>query len=320
MPLQDDKNRPDFLFRRRVFVDPIRNALTPGHEKSYYDVAVPISDQPDKIVSVEVSDFSVPQELAPGFMKADGVYPETALLDIRLSDYPNYTNTVDFTVTLPTIRWLEASSVDYFLYNLPIIIAGQLDDYAVFFDSSNTTWSVTRDVKFNGSGRIGGWSISADYNSGGANSTDLRFLFASGPNAENNEIHKLLGFTEKVDVGGPATINGESVTHPIPNRMVNIYPHRFVDFTTKEFPELEPLARIFTTPLYDFRRSTEALSQPRLLTNTPKRLDVLTIKARLGDGRRPNTITGRGYDLTLDILQQSVETCVPGWLQQHFAY
>jgi hypothetical protein len=345
MPLQSSGAQSQFLRRKRVFVDAVRDQRNRSSDSTPYDAVIDVADQPARVLSAELSDYSVPQELAAAFLPAEGAeHPGSLDLDIRMSLGGD---TLEWTCKLSPRRYFQAASEDAFLswirkelirqlsdlkatgwYVLGSSVPPALPEFAYYdpMGGIDHFFTVERDQLFP-SGRRGAVVIKAfrqEYYGGGSygpiETVELEFLFASGPSASNNFLHEILGF-DKEDVGGAATVAGESVFWPVPKRYLNLYPYRYVDFTLDEIPELRPLERVYLTTLYDYRRHTQNIARPRLLRGpSPRRLDRLTLRARLAGGRRPNLYCGRGYNLVIDFVLLAPETDVPEWVQTYLRY
>lgn len=317
MPLQTVPSSAQYLHRRRVFVDPYIDRQNVAADGDISEITVKVDNHPQFVQSIELTNYNFPLDMAPTFINEDGDFAGSNYLDIRLQDYPAAVQTLEFTAVLPTYRFTSIQALkDY----LPDFLDELMDaqSHAYFNTGNGDAFTVVDNQEFLNSGNTGAIIIKNERSSV-ANSNSLYYLFGTGANAANSPKNQL-GFPDGGDVGGPQTINGTFITHPMPTTYWNLYPFRYVDLFIDEVSELTPHSRIWLTRTDDFKRVRQANDAVRLLADPKKRLETLTIRLRLPDGRRPNMISNQGYDLTFDILLVSPEVSIPDWVKQQIQY
>lgn len=328
MPLEKF-DTPQFLFRRRLFLDPYVDFITPGQPMSDTTVEVPFN--PGKVQSLEISDYAIPRNYTSAVLVDENRDTINSFIDLRIQDYPVVTNTLDFSIRVPVNRSYTGATIasvipytgflpgmatiDTFLDTMAenLTIAMDQENDAFFNTGNNWAFVVTRGEVFP-SGRYGNIHINLQQN-GVADTGTVQSLGATGPNADNY-AHEIFGLTEGVDTPATQIINGTTYTGLIPSSYINVFPYRYVDFTFDEIPELTPHSRIWNTSTIDYSMSRWCVEKPRLLTDPPRRLDRLTVRVRLPNNLLPNILSFKSWNLTLEALLVSPETEIPGWVQQ----
>lgn len=317
MPLKKTPGK-SYLHRERIFIDPYLDDTRVNEDGKFDSISVDVSSHPQNVASIETTNFSFPQSLAPPFVFPTSSQTGSHTLDVRLTDYPAAANSLDFSVTLPSIRY---DSISDQMSELETLLEDAMDaesDPNFNTGAANVSFTVIDSQTFLNTGNVGAIVIYAEFAST-PDTISLYWLFGSGANT-NDAPNIQLGFPTKLDVGGPQTINGTFITYPMPITYWKIYPHRYVNVNLRETPELKPHSRIWLTRTDDFRRLRRNVANVRLLTKPIRRLDTLNIDIRLPGDLKTNAISNQGYDLTFDILLVSPEIHLPDWLYQYLPY
>ena len=320
---------PQFLFRRRLFLDPYLDTI--NDEASIFDIPISVDFNPHKVQSLEITDFLLPRNYTPmAYTSSRGTNPGNNYVDVRVTTYPVPTNTLTFSWRIPATREYVDSpagfladpvatpamaNISRYVNTLATQLDIHMDDLGdpTFNTFNGWNWRVAEGQPFS-SGRYG--NIHYMLELGGApNTATVEFLFGTGANVAESAWSQL-GFTEGVDSVSPQTINGTLYTGAIPDRYIEFNPDRYVDISFDEIPELTPHSRLWTTHSHDYKYNDWCVEKVRLLTDPPRRIETLTTRIRLPDGRIPNIISYYSWDLTLDLLLVSPETKVPEWVNQ----
>lgn len=127
-----------------------------------------------------------------------------------------------------------------------------------------------------------------------------------------------LGFLD--DTVSYSSVN-QVITSP---QAVNEQPTRFVDVHLREVPELQPLARVYLDRPYAITAQYDNARMPRLprvLTDSLRRLETLTVRLTTGDEEREIPLTAPIFNsLVFEVLSvRPTGACeIPAWLKQAF--
>lgn len=333
MPLEKVPT-PQFLFRRRVFIDPYSDTIDPN--APMHDMTVRVPYHPGKVTSIEITDFLIPRDYTPPVLVQAGRKGINTWVDLRVTTYPVATATLDISFEvnatrdyfvqflgggiLADERFRTANgTIPTFVDSLATALDIEMDRLgdATFSTSNGWNFVVTEGQVFP-SGRYGNIHIELrDTNV--ANTATVQFLGATGANA-GSQAFKVFGFEEGFDTPATQTINGTLYTALIPERYINLFPYRYIDVSFDEIPELQPHTRFWNTSSLDYKRNEWAVEKPRLLTDPPRRIERLTSRLRVQNGLLPNEITFKSWNFTFDIIQVSPETEVPPWVEQFLTF
>ena len=324
---------PQFLFRRRVFLDPYINTINTS--SPMFDNTVEVPYHPGKVTSLEISDYAIPRDYTgPVLIEADrtGI---NSWLDLRLQTYPVVSATLDLSFQINSTRnyvGVDTTSpfqgqrfstanatINAFLESLADSLDVEMDfaNDPTFSTINGWNFVVTAGQVFP-SGRYGAVHIELR-NSNTPGTGTVQFLGATGANA-GNQAWNVFGFEEGVDTPATQTIDGTLYVALIQSRYLNLFPYRYVDVTFDELPELSPHSRFWTTSSSDYKYNEWAVERPRLLTDPPRRLERLTARIRVQNDNLPNQVTFAAWNFTTEIIQVSPETEVPAWVEQFLSF
>lgn len=302
-----------YLDRGRIHVDPFEA----DDFTDPYAIVVDARDSRPNVIAMELSNWHVPHSITPAFMPTIGNFQGNNLLDVRLTTYPVATQTVDHTYPL----WQENyPTIEAFATGLETMLNIMQEQFPVAFwrDTNGWKWTVTPNttgVLVNGTGFL---NIDLQQ-SNTANSAEVEFLFATGPNRANSP-RSVLGF-EAVDAGGAQVIDTVLYTNPLPTKLPNPWIYPYVDVQIEPGQELQPLARIPTAGLQGRLWQHWVGYKPRILLDPPLRIQKLRIRVSGPLGVPLNPVKWDGYNLTIDALSlMSMPDSIPSWVRQSFVY
>ena len=318
--------------RERHYVD--NNERLQGSASSF-DIITGLNKHYQNVESIEVTNYNIPDDMATSFYEATPNSPGNNLLDIRVQT-PNNSDSLEFTVTIPTDRrWTTPSNYipegqiveAYFKTLLDDTMDAQGDAY--FNTGNNIEWVVSM-VSFQEYYQIV-FELKDTTNPGTPVAQHAFFLFGSGPNA-GNSCERFMGFIEGEDTkvytssyqwAPPFSFLG-NITGPAGIHLMQFIPYRYVDVFIQEMePNLltnVPSARVFVSEDITYSSSRELPSRPRLMTTPLRTTDKLRVYLELEDQRLPTELSTNGWDVSLDILSLSNETTIPDWVAQRLHY
>jgi hypothetical protein len=299
MPLQEA------VFGAKTYIKSTRvstsnQAEVPPVGSYFYSVQLPQAIQ--NVVGVELSEWTLPQALAPPFL-----YSNTFQIILHGPSLADET----FTVQL---------GANYFVYNYPTAPANSYVDMVaqVLNDAVQSSAVYGPKVSF---------SVAVMANEFTSISLEtIPYLGWSGPGSITFDLifttipespAKFMGF-EVLDYLSNSQLNGSSVLvqNITSNSPVDLSPFRYVNVTLGEVPEARPLAQIY---LKNERFSTVrnvGYTPVRFLTNPIKTLSTLTVDVRLENGNRPTSFAE--HDFTFIVYSLSNEIQVMPQYGEHF--
>lgn len=335
-----------FLRRERLHVDPaLTNSYTDSEDVFTFDATPDFVAR--RLVSLELTDYCVSHDMTPAFWAESNDSfanrpSSSRWVDVRMSEVGNLSNTISFSVPLPTARNASPINTSFCLRDENVYLSVTLinlfseymnlqasDDGNTFFRTAtyDQTYDYRTETNLSGpngtvafktrvdgrfqSGNRGAFYLYAEDNDT-ADSIAVEFLFSTGPNAARS-AWEALGYDEGVDVGGSAVFHGVTYYHPVPARALNLFPYRYVDVTIAQLPEFRE--RLYTTrsESYIGGRSSDR-AKVRLYQNAPGNLDRLTFAVRLRGGLKPNAQSGTPPRLVLDALILAPQPRLPPYL------
>ena len=123
-----------------------------------------------------------------------------------------------------------------------------------------------------------------------------------------------MGFDTGVDIIS-SSVNGlQEIVSPNPT---SLQPFRYVDVSLREFPELDPIERVFFTNLlyYGTTRNDFSNTVTFLTDERPRTLKELNVSLRLKNNVVPLSLN-KDHDLTFTLYLLSTEVVVPSWAKQ----
>lgn len=331
MPLQVVPTA-QYLHRKRIFIDPYIDNLNVA--SSMYNITIDVPSHPQKIQSIEITDFMIPHNFTPAVFENQPDQIDNNWVDVRIADYPAAANTLEFSFRLPSTRFYDSGTPTTFASTIPIPSMANIPYFInSFAQALNDAMEAEGDATFNAannwafyvyegkpftSGVYGGLHIEFRQNNV-AGTGSIEFLFSSGANATNS-AWKVLGFDQGIDTPTTTVIDGTTYVAAVQDSYLQLNPYRYIDVTFDEVPELRPHSRLWTTHSIDYKFNPWVIEKVRLLTQPLKRLETLTTRIRMADGLTPNTMSYYNWLLTLDMLVVSPETNLPDWINQFLSF
>lgn len=324
MPLQHLPDVRKYLRRTRIELD--SDERNTNISNNLYSCTFDLPPGQRNVNSIELIAFNFDRRILPTFT-GTSVNQNAAgnnLLDVYLETYPTPTNTLRFTSTLRVGSYSSATA-------MAVDVEGALNrdmdaqGDAYFTTTNNVEWTVTIEPAAPGSSD--GYLRAEIRDNNAPDTIAATFLFGTGDNRASAPC-KQFGFPEGVDAGGVTTLtlrNGATITkiYPLPSFPVSLAPCKYLDVYVREFPEFQPLARVFFQAGLDYTRSQAIVSsrwdaRTRLVHAPPRRLNNLTIDLvpQGGFAFEDVILSNAKYTLTFDLLELSPEECVPEWAQQ----
>ena len=300
MPIHKWKNNDDYIRVKRVYTNSGGDRVT---EQANNTFRIQLDEEVQDVIGVELTGFSVPNDAAPSFVAERNGRPGDNKIDFYIIDLnagPGYGTTSIITFEMPELRY-QYTNYDDTQRSYTRVLSDRMQAAITadpYFGSILTTaLSVFSDD-------LGRTDLQIRK---GADLYDWGFLFASGPNA-NNEPYQQMGF-EKLDC-----TTSRRLTSPYP---VNLRPYRYIDIKIDEVRELGSVGRIFieednekfyTTNERNTARtrmiSSDRLHRLRPLTITPTLNGVIHIPS------------GVELDLELSIFHLSNQGTKPRWFKE----
>jgi hypothetical protein len=291
MPLQQSVDgAKTYIKTTRVSTSNLTEAPPSG--SYFYSVQLPLSIQ--NVVGIELSEWTLPQSLAPPFLFANqfqivlhGPALADETFDILLGD-------------------------NYYVYNYPSAPANSYVDMVaqVLNDAVQTSAVYGPKVAFSVAALAnettsisletipyGGWA--------GPGSLTFDLIFTT----IKDSPAKFMGFSQ-LDYSSVSQLNSSSVLvqNITSNALVDLAPFRYVTLSLAEIPEARPLATIY---LKNERFSTVrnvGYTPVRFLTNPLRTMSTLTVDIRLENGRRPTSFAEHDFTFIVYSLSNEVET------------
>lgn len=294
MPLQNDVTSNSYVKVQRLFVSSKdrTNSL-----KGTQEYQIVLRDNVTNVIGIEVTGFCLPVHMAPSFLKPNSDFVGHDTVDFSLKAGSTVKT---FSFAWPNLKYeyKRVGGLDY-VTTLELLLSETIFDDSTFGRSG--TFPVLFEVK-------------EDYNQGthivlNTFADGISFLFASGPN-EQRSAYQQMGFT-KTDTPFSLTVQSPNSTQ--------LTPFPFCDVFVQEFPELNPLKRIYFDKGNSLIvRNDPNISRTRFLSSQPNRiLKTLTISLSLEGGiRAPNDLE-HDLNFTVFCMQPEINT-IPSWLNQSF--
>lgn len=284
-------------YLRRSYIRVSAEDLEPTSSKTPFDYQVKLEETIEDVVSIELAGYDFSTRLAPTFTGNNPVYRPflddegirtfnirvyhsngTDFVDLEV-DMQSTTPGLDYSdLTTDNTIWRSAGG-DGAVAN--VIKQALVDQGNAFVNSTNTTAYI----------RIGD-----------TNQMDIMFV-RTGPTPVNSVISfppgsnaaAVLGFPDdtlsynsasNTDYSSIGTGTNQVIHAPL---AINEQVTRFIDVHLREVPELQPLARVFTVRPSEFTAQYEIGRMPRpqrILTNSLRKLETLTIRLTTGDEQR----------------------------------
>lgn len=317
MPILD-LDRPLYVRRERMYVDNIaRNLLD---SRNQFDIVMDCPKRYQNIQSIEVVNYNIPVDMAATFYLKSGTQNGNNLLDIELINDAG-TQTLAFTVDITAPVSYEDKGT--MATDIQTQIQDQMDALLdPYFTSPQVTWLVELTGPSND---IMKFTVNTTYP---ATTIFATFLFGTGPN-KNDSPAQVFGFVPGQDTTTMASWTGPisnvpGHTAPFAYHRLQLQPLKYTDLTCLQIqPSLSrevPLARMFITNRAEWAQSEETTPRPRLYKEPLKYADKLNFKLLLQGNNLPASVSTNGWDVTIDLLNLSDETCVPGWVVQRLQY
>lgn len=317
MSLQTGDGNAVFIRPVRVHVDSSEavGATDPASQytKNEYTYKVRLPEVLTDVIGVRVTAWNLPNNMGPSFISRQGNLSGNDYVDVTLTDTSATFPDLTFSIRFPQRNFSYINVVEeQYSY---IDALAQLLNSAVAGDANyggNILFSTTSDP--DEKTIIVLESLSPTF----SNADDVQFtlLFSTGANAADSAADNM-GFAE-ADYTSSTVLGYQQITSPNP---VALNEYRYVDIYIKQFPQLQPVARIYLTNLLysgttrnDFSNGVEFL-----LSNAPKPFSDIEISLRLKGGRIPLALN-RDHDLTLVFYQLEKQVSVPQWVTQVFTF
>lgn len=299
MPLEREKTRENYIKVHKLFVS---SAERNENSRNAYEYQVDLNTEIQFVVGIEITGFNFPSEIAPTFVKKGLNFRGTNVVDFELQAGAL---TRQFTFNWPEKQFsYENVTVPYLSYvqTLQQLLNQTIEndpDFGVGAPNQ-AFFLVLADPEEITSVRLSGPGV-----------TGFRFLFASGPNADDSAFNAM-GYNQ-ADTAFTLNETGPGRT--------NLKPFRYIDVNVKEAEEFKPLKRIYTTDniYYGTVRNDPSITRTRLLSSQPiKRLKKMNITITLEGGVVPPVFQGLDHEITFTVFSIANETFVPEWVSQVF--
>lgn len=327
-----------YLRRERHYVDSTDEVAT--QVLGDFEIASDLAKRVSYVQAVELADYNIPTNISPTFYAATTSHPGNNFIDMVITKNL-YTGPVYPDNPAPgTEQARFSATIQFDTPGFYTDVTSLTDDLAAKVnallqnnpDFANATFSAGI-VTFGDFGQFSPIPVVSVLQTGLRFSSPdtfvytgtVQFLFQSGINAANSAA-RVFGFEENLDtfVHAPGTTVPEayklvdSFYTPQGATAIQLQPLRYVDVRMQElqpsFSRTVPLARIYL-PNSDYVSNRKTLAKgTRLLTTPLPYIDKVQIQLILEDDVTPNTKSSLGWDLTLDMLLVSPETCVPNWI------
>lgn len=308
---------PHYIKRTLVFVDSI-TALEKSTEG--YDFTWALDEALQHVVAIELVQYSLPTFLATTFLGRFDYYlfQKTAVLEFinSNSNYNMDIQVTDISGTYTEIFSLENLGGIYINSNEIVgeYFAGLLTTR--FLDGSSPVfiYPTYRSVVSFDVNEVATFKV---YHPGTLSFCPVRILNGTGPNRQNQSSIPT-GFIPNVDtpLTGPEHDYGAVGTFTCNNT-----PFLYVDINIKEFPELDPVARIYVLKEEQdkYNIPSDLPNRIRILKQPVKNLKTMRISIRTERDMIPAFVARIGVYLTFELHSIAQVPKVPDWLIQRLS-
>lgn len=319
MPLLDSNGNPAYIRPVKIHVDSADAIATQGAARNgAFDYKVQLTEIYDKVVGIKLTAWDIPNSMAPSFIGATTQKPGNNIVDFTLTDPLNRLGQGAGFSTVFSFTWPEQS---YTYENVVEPWTSYVDALPQLMNAA-----IVGDANWGGEVRFIGATdanektvIQAEAQTAGSftatDEANLTFLFGSGLNITNSAYDQM-GFAQNIDIASISVDGVQQIASPNPT---SLNPFRYVDISLKQFPELNPIERVyFTNVLYggttrnDFSNTVTFLTDER-----PRRVEQFDVSLRLRNGVVPLSLN-KDHALTFTLYLLSPENEVPSWAKQVF--
>lgn len=312
---------PSYLRRYSVFVDSADHG-----GRGQWDIDMSLDEAIQNVVAIELVGWNIPKLLCPTFigryiksevpfastLNPRGSQPGNCVFDLEVTDVSGV-NTITVPVDLEIVQVGSGVAVSaagrLFTSSSQVvaIIAAAIPD-AVDAAGDAVINSTTYEFHV-GVDSQDRFYCYAHVTGDSSQKATVRFLFATGVNASDSP-HRVLAM--------PAEDTEPSLVHQgVQARYaIDLRPFRYIDVVVDQFPELQPLGRIFVSEGLDFVKPLDPPDRIRLLTRPLRRLESMRVRLVMPDGKTMNPEVLGSFDLEFEVICLQQEQSIPNWVNQ----
>lgn len=289
---------------------------------------VPVERGPRNVVAIELAEALVPPLLAPTFIgEVETAYflrfGTTKPRPVSANTHSNWTlisrdglQSLSFTCSFDLLRFFNDLRLPVSGSALPLrqLLAYLTYDLMLGWDEAATAQPgaplsatfYSLELRLDANGRLQVDFVHKDSGARGG----VRLSFGSGSDAYR-QASRVLGF----DAGVDYEATGAVLTAPYP---VDVRPFQYVDLRSVDFPEAQPLARIWLAKNESGGRKRHGLrpNRPRFFKYPVARMDRLRLELTLPNGEKPAFGAGTAFDFTFHVWGLVHDDDIPAWLKQ----
>lgn len=329
MPLKR-VDRPNYLKRTRLFVS--NQERTAASSKDAYTFTYDLETEIQDVVSIELTGWTIHKKFAPTFIgrysqttlpyasttNPRSAVPGNSMVDVEITDETGVI-TIVFPVDMELVIPPTGIPVSYGGRTLTLAELSAATATAFSLAFLNFGHAVLNPTNYNvvvGGDVLGRFIFYLTLKANPALKPTIRLLFGTGPN-RSDAMNRVLGFPLEDTTPDPTTLGVQSPCSLEP------MPLRYVDVILPQFPELNPVGRVFLAPTSDadFKQPDDKPEAVRLLSEPVRRMAELRVELRLPGDQAPNPeVEDEGVDLEFEVLSLAAEGCIPNWMNQKLLY